>query len=73
MKTQLNLPIEFDVRQNGDTILLQTAIHADVAAGPPPPPPDRQILAARALHKDMPAELDAPQAALRDQAFKGNL
>jgi type I restriction enzyme S subunit len=33
----------------------------------------RQILAARALHKDLPAELDALQAALLDQAFRGQL
>jgi type I restriction enzyme M protein len=33
----------------------------------------RQILAARALHKDLPAELDAIQAALLDQAFRGEL
>ena len=33
----------------------------------------RQILAARALHKDLPAELDALQAALLDQAFRGDM
>jgi type I restriction enzyme S subunit len=33
----------------------------------------RQILAARALHKDLPAELDALQAALLDQAFRGEM
>lgn len=33
----------------------------------------RQILAARALHKDLPEELDALQSSLLDQAFRGDL
>jgi hypothetical protein len=44
-----------------------------VAAAELPPLHQSAKCAARALHKNLPAELDALQAARLGQAFKGNL